>query len=127
MVIKKFDIPIYDKDFCLVVFDEAEIPLVIKKFNCKDYPLSEDELDGRAASTNTKYGYTIFIKTTEDQSIIAHEVIHIKNAIFSETGVVMDYDNDEHEANLVEFLFRTASKYVKPVEHKTRKKKNESI
>ncbi len=122
MLHRKFEIPVYDQSFHLVIYNTSEIPAALKK-----YKLDKDDLDGRALTTVSKDRFIIFINQEEDQSIGVHELIHLKNVLFQHLGIELSYDNDEHEANLIEFLFKKISRYIRPIEYKSRKKRNESI
>lgn len=111
MLVKKFNIPIYDQTMVLVIYNRKnEKKKVIEK-----YEVTEDDLDGWAASVLTKGGFTIFMEDKAPQEKLVHELVHIKNEIYKHIGAKIDHENDEHEAYLMSFLFKKTSKYVKPV------------
>ena len=48
-----------------------------------------------------------------DNDILVHELIHLKNLISSNAGVINDPDNDEPEAYYYMYLFNTLSRAIR--------------
>lgn len=53
----------------------------------------------------------IWIKT-EDLAHLAHECVHAVNKLMFTCGIILDHNNDEPQAYLVEWLFRKCQPYL---------------
>lgn len=56
--------------------------------------------------------YVVAFKYTDDLSLIAHECVHLVNAIFLDCGQQLDRENDEAQAYLTGFLFAEIDKFL---------------
>ena len=81
----------------------------------KDFPDFEvgGPSRGRTTSwwTNCKLHIAVFAETPAH---LAHECIHAKNAIMELTGITSNFNNDEAEAYMAEYVFREYAKAVRP-------------
>lgn len=57
--------------------------------------------------------YVIVITNIEDLSVLAHEVVHIVNAIFTSCGIELDKRNDEPQAYLTGWVFKEIQTFIK--------------
>lgn len=110
MRIKKIDIPIYYGSLIIVVSDKY--PDVAKKFG-----LSED-VDRFGAFVWTRQdssGITEFLICIDEEvenHLIAHETVHLVNAIFEDKGIQLDRSNDEPQAYLTGWVFKQIEDFV---------------
>lgn len=96
---RKIKVPIYNFIVDFTIFDEWK---EITEW-CDNV---EDEREGFIL-TDVYYPNIIKMFTNSGyRSNIVHEIIHIKNQIFSIIGQKVDTDNDEVEAYLVEYLYK---------------------
>lgn len=56
--------------------------------------------------------HAVFQKDNITPHLIAHEVVHLVNAIFSFKGIKLDTENDESQAYLTEFIFKEIYKRI---------------
>lgn len=98
METKKIIVPIYNFTIYFTVFDKWEEV-------AKIYGSDTDQREGFLV-TNDKYPTILKMFVCADcESTVIHEIIHIKNEIFRVTGIQNDYNNDEPETYLVQFLY----------------------
>jgi len=100
MINTNFYIPIYRAN--VRIYLDSDLKKVAEKFGLKD--LSDY---GAVALRNPwkHKKYIVAFTSANDYGLIAHEVVHLKNYIFSDVGQKLDLDNDEAEAYLTGFLF----------------------
>lgn len=96
---RKIKIPIYNSIVDFIVFDEWE---EVNKWHDN----SEDEREGFILTDIYHPNIIKMFTNSGYRSNIVHEIIHIKNQIFSIIGQKVDPDNDEAEAYLVEYLYK---------------------
>lgn len=75
-----------------------------------------NDYDGFVHTDKTKKGvgrYTVFLKPKCSHSIIAHEVVHLVNALFLDTGIQLDPHNDEPQAYLTGWFVGAIYKALK--------------
>ena len=60
----------------------------------------------------SKYRSYVVAFEYSDGSIIAHEIVHIVNAIFLDCGIELDRINDENQAYLTGWLFDEIYKFL---------------
>ena len=102
----KLLIPIYD----IPLFIHIGYPLepTRKKYNI------DPGLDAVAAVHEIEGALLVWFHPTEFiPSLVAHEVIHLKNLIFTHVSFKQDPSNDEAEAYLVEYLVKEIEKVYK--------------
>lgn len=118
---RKIKVPIYNFIVDFTVFDEWK---EISKW-CDN---TEDEREGFIL-TDIYYPNIIKMFTNSGyRSNIVHEIIHIKNQIFSIIGQKVDIDNDETEAYLVEYLYKELVKvYEAHLKHTSAKDPSHSL
>ena len=104
MVTKKvINIPIFRSKLKIIVVDNIKEALEI-----------EPNIPPEADSCMLDYGEgrVMVIIASNDMSTIAHECLHIKNAVWNRIGYSPQVSNDEVDAYLVEYLFNQVSKVV---------------
>lgn len=104
---KKIAIPIY-RGHLTMIFDK-NLKYVQKKYKTvclKNYGAVtlKDPEENRHYVVAFEYS---------DGSIIAHEIVHIINYIYTDCGIHFDRDNDEHTAYLTGWLFEEIEKFLK--------------
>lgn len=105
MIKKKIKIPLYYHN--LTIIQTNNFKKIEKKYGLGDtYDYEGVVFD---------IGSDIFIVLRKDTtpSIIAHEVVHIVNLIFSAVGIQLDRVNDENQAYLTGWLVKKIHKTVK--------------
>ena len=105
MKIKTLTIPIYNSKLTIILTNDLkEVEL---KYKC-------DSLENYSAVVLAKRSnYVVAFNNSENiEKTIAHEVVHLKNYIFKDCGVLLDIDNDESEAYLTGWLFETIYKFI---------------
>lgn len=108
MIIKKtIKIPFYYINLKIIFV--KNLKLIEKKYNFSD--LSKYSAITFSNCTDNK-NECIVAFSEYDLSVIAHEVVHIKNYVFKESGVKLDVNNDEAEAYLVGFLFKAIQQFL---------------
>lgn len=103
---RKINVPIYNFTIYFTVFDKWEE--VSKIFG--------SETNQREGFLLTSSQYPTILKMYTDSACennVVHEAIHIKNIIFDTIGHKCDYDNDEPETYLVEYLYDKLIKVFK--------------
>lgn len=117
---RKIKVPIYNFIVDFTVFDEWK---EITEW-CDN---TEDEREGFIL-TDVYYPNIIKMFTNSGyRSNIVHEIIHIKNQIFSIIGQKVDIANDETEAYLVEYLYKELVKvYEAHLKHTSTKDSSHS-
>jgi hypothetical protein len=112
MIKQTFKIPIYDRILVLVIIDEFNN--AFKEFKI---PLDGEDYSythGLALSKDG-YKYMIMLHPKTRHSIIVHEIIHVTHMILRDVGIKEDYNNDEAETYLadylVEVIYKALDKY----------------
>ena len=110
MRIKKIEIPIYYGYLVIVVSDNYQE--VAKKYNLKE----NVDLYGAFVWVKKKEvgasEFLICIDENISNHLIAHEVVHLVNAIFLQTGCELDRQNDEPQAYLTGWVFQQIEKFL---------------
>lgn len=100
-------IPIYfGKLTIIIVSDWMELDMIHK------IKVDENLYDAVVFEIKNNDEYLVAIKKVE-WSIIAHEVVHIVNAIFLKCGVELDRRNDEPQAYLTGWIINEIDKHIK--------------
>lgn len=104
-------IPIYfGKLTMIIVSDWMELDMIHK------IKVDENLYDAVVFEIKNNDEYLIAIKKVE-WSIIAHEVVHLVNAIFLKCGVELDRHNDEPQAYLTGWIINEIDKHIRENEN----------
>ena len=107
---KNINIPIFRLKLKIVVVDDIEEALEIDtNINTEADSLVIDHNNGKA---------TIII-ASNDMSIIAHECLHVKNAVWNRIGYSPNPLNDEVDAYLLDYIMTEVLKVVEKHTNKT--------
>lgn len=103
---KTIDIPIYFGKLTIIITDSwSKVNLLYNtKIDSKLY-------DAVVFEIKDNDEYIVAIKKVE-WSIIAHEVVHIVNAIFLKCGIELDRHNDEPQAYLTGWIINEIDKFL---------------
>ena len=111
MVTKKsINIPIFRLKLKIVVVDDIKEALEIN-------PNIDSEADSCVIDHNN--GTATIIIASNDMSIIAHECLHVKNAVWSRIGYSPQALNDEVDAYLLDYIMTEVLKVVEKHTNKT--------
>lgn len=105
--LKKIRIPLYFIDLKIIFTDN--LSEIQEKYNFSD--LSKYSAI-TFKNTKSKDNECIVAFSEYDLSVIAHEIVHIKNYVFRETSMKLCKDNDEAEAYLTGFLFKEIESFL---------------
>lgn len=111
MVTKKnINIPIFRLKLKIVVVDDIKEALEIDPY-----------IDTTADScvTNNNNGTATIIIASNDMSVIAHECLHVKNAVWNRIGYSPNPVNDEVDAYLLDYIMAEVLKVVEKHTNKT--------
>ena len=100
---KNINIPIFRLKLKIVVVDDIEEALGIE-------PNIDTEADSCVIDHNN--GTATIVIASNDMSVIAHECLHVKNAVWNRIGYSPNPVNDEVDAYLVQYLFNEVYKVV---------------
>ncbi len=105
---KTIDIPIFYGKLTMILDDEN------LSFTQNKYKTRCLKAYGAVSLSNEfRYRHYVVAFTNKNQlSTIAHEVVHLKNFIFKDCGIILDLDNDESEAYLSAFLFEKIHEFI---------------
>ena len=107
---KNINIPIFRLKLKIVVVDDIEEALEIdSNINTEADSLVIDHNNGTA---------TVVI-ASNDMSIIAHECLHVKNAVWNRIGYSPNPLNDEVDAYLLDYIMAEVLKVVEKHTNKT--------
>ena len=115
MITKEIKIPIYFGKLILIYTDNLE--KVNQVYNTK---IDDSLYDAVVFEPMDKDEYVIAIKVAK-WSIIAHEIVHVVNAIFLKCGIELDRNNDEPQAYLTGWVAEEIDKFLKDVNGKKKK------
>ena len=111
MITKKdIKIPIFRLDLKIVVVDDMKEALEIS-------PNIDTETDSCVIDYNN--GTATIIIASNDMSIIAHECLHVKNAVWTRIGYSPNPINDEVDAYLLDYIMAEVLKVVEKHTNKT--------
>jgi len=110
MKIKIIDIPIYFGS--LVVIKTDSFKEVNEKYNTE----AGDDLYEAVVFESKKDDHLVVAIKRADWSIIAHEVVHLVNAIFLICGIELDRINDEPQAYLTGWIINEIELFLKEIE-----------
>lgn len=103
---KEVPIPIYFGKLIIILTNDWKE--VDRAYNTK---IDENLYDAVVFEIKDKDEYIVAIKKIK-WSVIAHEVVHIVNAIFLSCGVELDRHNDEPQAYLTGWLINEIDKFL---------------
>lgn len=101
------DIPIYQCK--LNIFLDKDLSYIEKKYKTKclsDYGAITMRVPNKFSEYVMAFEYS-------DGTIIAHEIVHLKNYIYQDKGIELDRFNDEPEAYLTGWLFKQIETFLK--------------
>lgn len=111
MVTKKvINIPIFRVKLTIAVVDDIEEALKIN-------PNINTEADSCVIDHNN--GTATIIIASNDMSVIAHECLHVKNAVWNRIGYSPQVLNDEVDAYLLDYIMAEVLKVVEKHTNKT--------
>ena len=111
MITKKdINIPIFELKLKIVVVDDIKEALEIN-------PNIDTEADSLVIDNNN--GTATIVIASNDMSIIAHECLHVKNAIWNRIGYSPQVLNDEVDAYLLDYIMTEVLKVVEKHTNKT--------
>jgi hypothetical protein len=102
------DIPIYQCKLTIIL--DKDLSYVEKKYRTKSLS------DYGAVTIDKEAGYRHYVVAFTDAthlSNIAHEIVHLKNAIYLACAMEVDIYNDEPEAYLTGWLFDQIYNFLK--------------
>lgn len=67
---------------------------------------------GAVTLKHQDYGHYVVAFESKNNSLIAHEIVHIINYIFLDIGIELDRKNDETQAYLTGWLFEEIEKFI---------------
>ena len=107
---KNINIPIFRLKLKIVVVDDIEEALKIN-------PNIDTEADSLVIYNNN--GTATIIIASNDMSVIAHECLHVKNAVWNRIGYSPNPVNDEVDAYLLDYIMTEVLKVVEKHTNKT--------
>ena len=107
---KNINIPIFRLKLKIVVVDDIEEALEIN-------PNIDTEADSLVIDNNN--GTATVVIASNDMSIIAHECLHVKNAVWNRIGYSPNPLNDEVDAYLLDYIMTEVLKVVEKHTNKT--------
>ena len=107
---KNINIPIFRLKLKIVVVDNIEEALEIN-------PNIDTEADSLVIDNNN--GTATIVIASNDMSIIAHECLHVKNAVWNRIGYSPNPLNDEVDAYLLDYIMTEVLKVVEKHTNKT--------
>jgi len=113
MITKEVSIPIYFGKLVMIFTDELEKLNPVYKTNIK-----EDDYDAVVFLDKPESDKVIVAIKRKDWSVIAHETVHVVNAIFLSCNIQLDRNNDEPQAYLTGWVVQQIDDFLKEVESK---------
>ena len=115
MITKEVSIPIYFGTLVMIFTDELEKLNPVYKTNIK-----EDDYDAVVFLDKPESDKVIVAIKRKDWSVIAHETVHVVNAIFLSCNIQLDRNNDEPQAYLTGWVVQQIDDFLKEVESKSK-------
>ena len=113
MITKEVSIPIYFGTLVMIFTNELEKLNPVYKTNIK-----EDDYDAVVFLDKPESDKVIVAIKRKDWSVIAHETVHVVNAIFLSCNIQLDRNNDEPQAYLTGWVVQQIDDFLKEVESK---------
>ena len=114
MITKEVSIPIYFGTLVMIFTDELEKLNPVYKTTIK-----EDDYDAVVFLDKPESDKVIVAIKRKDWSVIAHETVHVVNAIFLSCNIQLDRNNDEPQAYLTGWVVQQIDDFLKEVESKS--------
>lgn len=102
----KIDIPIF-RSKLTIVYDK-DLSYIEKEFKTG----SLVNYGAVTVKDESEFGHYLVAFESNDNSLIAHEIVHIINYIFLDIGVELDRVNDETQAYLTGWLFEKIYDFI---------------
>ena len=102
----KIKIPIYQCSLTVIL--DKDLSYVEKKYKTK----SLSDYGAITMRVPNKFSEYIMAFEYADGTIIAHEIVHLKNYIYQDKGIELDRYNDEPEAYLTGWLFNQINNFL---------------
>lgn len=100
------DIPIYQCKLTIIL--DKDLSYMEKEYGTN--PLSD--YGAVTMRVPNKFSHYIMGFEYSDGTIIAHEIVHLKNYIYQDTNIELDRFNDEPEAYLTGWLFEQINNFL---------------
>lgn len=110
---KTIEIPIYCAKLTMIL--DKDLSFMENKFKTK----SLEDYGSAVDKDKEEYRhYYVAFTDSEHLSNICHEIVHIKNLIYSDCAMKLSTKYDEHEAYLVGWLFDEIYNFLKSADKK---------
>lgn len=109
---KIIKVPIYFGD--LVMLQTNKFEKVNKSYN-SNFTKDDNKIYDAVVFKDSKKHinqYVVVFRKNPDYTVIAHETVHLVNAIFKDHGIELDLDNDEPQAYLTGWIFNKIDKFL---------------
>lgn len=100
------DIPIYQCKLTIIL--DKDLSYVEKKYRTK----SLSDYGAITMRVPDKFSEYVMAFEYSEGTIIAHEIVHLKNYIYEDCSIELDKFNDEPEAYLTGWLFKQIEKFL---------------
>lgn len=101
--IVEIDVPIFFGRVIVWVTDD--FAPILKDNGIRDYYADREGLSFTVEVNETEHH--ILLRLNSDSSILIHELVHTTNNILQQCNIKADYDNDETQAYLMSWLYKT--------------------
>ena len=101
------DIPIYQCKLTIIL--DKDLSYLEKKYGTK----SLSDYGAVTMRVPDKFNEYVMAFEYSEGTIIAHEIVHLKNYIYQDKCIELDKFNDEHEAYLTGWLFKQVETFLK--------------
>lgn len=103
---KTINIPIYQCKLTMIL--DKDLSYIEKKYGTASLS------DYGAVTMRVPNEFSKYIMAFEysEGTIIAHEIVHLKNYIYQDKGIELDRYNDEPEAYLIGWLYKQVDKFL---------------
>jgi len=111
--------PLYRGKLCVINTNSNGLLLRKHDLELKDKELYASTIDGCIKINNSNYYCTYIILNTNNSftpithGVIAHEAFHASNFLLSRRGVIIDRDNDEAQAYLIDWITDQIHRLIK--------------
>lgn len=113
MTIKKISIPIYQGYLRIFVNQDFEEAAQIAGVSDEGNDLNSFGAFVSTSKIGVHHCFNVFFRENVDCSLIAHEVVHLVNAIYAERHMKLDIHNDEPQAYLTGWITEQIYKTLK--------------
>jgi hypothetical protein len=100
------DIPIYQCKLTIVL--DKDLSYIENKYGTK----SLSDYGAVTMRVPNKFSEYVMAFEYSEGTIIAHEIVHLKNYIYQDKGIELDRFNDEPEAYLTGWLFKQIETFL---------------